>query len=405
VVKQFIAFFKRRWVVSMLKLLGTLVIIWMVGPHISIGNWTPLSSLPFRVGASLTIVFLWLLYWLYVSWLEKTKANKIVEGLLGEPRTGDISKEAPAAKDLLALRNRMEEALHKLKEIKPRGSQYRGNYLYYLPWYIFIGPPGSGKTTALRASGLRFPLEKQFRDIEIHGISGTKNCDWVFTDQAVLLDTAGRFVTHDSEPEVDRSAWLGFLDLLKKYRSRQPINGVLVAVSIVDLLRQKGDEWMDDADNIKQRIKELYTNLSLRVPVYVLFTKCDLIAGFIEFFGDFKRDDRAQVWGMTFPYDETEEKKNALTLFSEEFAILEKRLSNKLLQRLTQEIDPQSRDYIYTFPQAFSAVRPIVQKFLKHVFEPSMSGHKSCTKFSAATMDITTTVLAWEASTTTINSS
>ena len=31
-------------------------------------------------------------------------------------------------------------------------------YLYDLPWYILIGPPGAGKTTALVNSGLKFPL-------------------------------------------------------------------------------------------------------------------------------------------------------------------------------------------------------------------------------------------------------
>ena len=42
----------------------------------------------------------------------------------------------------------------------------------------------------------------------------------------------------------------------------------------------------------------------MRIPVYVLFTKADLIAGFVEFFDDFGREEREQVWGMTFPLDD-----------------------------------------------------------------------------------------------------
>jgi len=34
----------------------------------------------------------------------------------------------------------------------------RGQYLYELPWFMFIGLPGSGKTTALLNAGLTFPL-------------------------------------------------------------------------------------------------------------------------------------------------------------------------------------------------------------------------------------------------------
>src|SRR3712207_7058887 len=51
-----------------------------------------------------------------------------------------------------------------------------------------------------------FPYTTLFRSV-----GGTRNCDWWFTDEAVLLDTAGRYVTQDSEQRVDASAWLGFL--------------------------------------------------------------------------------------------------------------------------------------------------------------------------------------------------
>ena len=37
------------------------------------------------------------------------------------------------------------------------------------------------------------------------------------------------------------------------------------------------------------------------LPVYVIFTKIDLIAGFIEFFGDLQKSERAQTWGATLP--------------------------------------------------------------------------------------------------------
>ena len=108
--------------------------------------------------------------------------------------------------------------------------------LYQLPWYVMIGPPGSGKTTALTRSGLHFPAGEGGEGAEIRGVGGTRNCDWFFTSEAVLIDTAGRYTTQDSHAPVDRGAWQGFLDLLKKHRPRQPINGVLVAISASDLL-------------------------------------------------------------------------------------------------------------------------------------------------------------------------
>jgi type VI secretion system protein ImpL len=39
----------------------------------------------------------------------------------------------------------------------------------------------------------------------------------------------------------------------------------------------------------------------------VLFTKADLIAGFVEFYDNMGREEREQAWGVTFPYDDGRE--------------------------------------------------------------------------------------------------
>ena len=57
---------------------------------------------------------------------------------------------------------------------------------------MFVGPPGAGKTTALLNCGLKFPLaDAAVTPVRVKGVGGTRNCDWWFTDDAVLIDTAG----------------------------------------------------------------------------------------------------------------------------------------------------------------------------------------------------------------------
>ena len=73
----------------------------------------------------------------------------------------------------------------------------------------------------------------------------------------ILLDTAGRYTTQDSQASVDRAAWEGFLELLRKYRKRRPINGVLVAISALDFMTMDANQRHQHASAIKTRIREL----------------------------------------------------------------------------------------------------------------------------------------------------
>ena len=128
------------------------------------------------------------------------------------------------------MREKLTTALTLLK----KASGARG-YLYEQPWYAIIGPPGAGKTTALLNAGLTFPLAAEMGQSAVAGVGGTRMCDWWFTEDAVLIDTAGRYTTQDSDAAVDKAGWDGFLDLLKRTRARQPLNGVMVAIALSDI--------------------------------------------------------------------------------------------------------------------------------------------------------------------------
>ena len=82
-------------------------------------------------------------------------------------------------------------------------------------------------------------------------------CDWWFTDDAVLIDTAGRYTTQDSDAAVDKAGWDAFLDLLKRTRARQPLNGVMVAIAVSDIAAAPPRERLAHARAIRRRVKEL----------------------------------------------------------------------------------------------------------------------------------------------------
>jgi type VI secretion system protein ImpL len=379
-MKRLTGFLFNRWTLALLGLVAISLLIWFVGPLIAIAEYRPLEPETVRIALIALIILFYVGKRIWEAIKAKMLNARLMDGLLRHQPSQPSPNDSAGAEEVAALRKRFEEAVTVLKQADLGGTSRknpllalltRRQYVYELPWYIFIGAPGSGKTTALVNSGLKFPFAERFGQEAIRGIGGTRNCDWWFTDEAVLLDTAGRYTTQESNREADSAAWTGFLQLLKKYRPRRPINGVIVTVSVTDLLQQNAAQREAQANAIRKRIQELHQEFNIAFPLYVLVTKTDLLAGFMEFFGEYGKEERAQVWGTTFPYAEKKSSSSPPVNMDAEFAGLEQRLNDRLVDRLQQERDMQKRALIYAFPQQFSSLKTVLGDFLNQVFSPT----------------------------------
>jgi type VI secretion system protein ImpL len=344
-----------RYAFTLTGALALAALVWWAGPLIAVGDVRPLDGFWVRLAICVVTLLTALGFIGYDIWKRRRAARAIEDAL---------SASEESSSDGAILGEAMRDALATLK--KSRG---RSDYLYELPWYIIIGPPGSGKTTALVNSGLKFPLNTGKTPEAVAGIGGTRYCDWWFTEDAVLIDTAGRYTTQDSDAKADRTSWLSFLDLLKKNRPKQPINGVLIAISLDDLLSASETEVEAHANAIRKRLLELHERLGVDFPVYALFTKADLVAGFMEFFGHLSEPDRRMVWGHTF--QTADKTRNMIGEVPAEFDALVERMNQWLPDRLQDEPTPTSRVVMFGFPSQMAAAKKHVVDFLNKVFEPS----------------------------------
>jgi type VI secretion system protein ImpL len=354
-------------------LLAANSLIWFLGPLLTFGDTRPLETELSRWIAVTAFGVVAAAYATANSARQARRNHQLLDGLVSTGRSAS-GGAAPGTHDLAIIGKRFEEAVAQLRRSRIGGKRRLLNaiggrpYVYQLPWYIIIGAPGAGKTTALANSGLEFPLANKLGHRGVRGIGGTRNCDWWFTGEAVLIDTAGRFTTQDSDQASDQTVWFGFLELLRKYRPRRPINGVLLTVSVSDLLTASREEQQQHARRLRERLEELYVRLGAAIPVYVLVTKVDLLAGFIEFFADFDKDERAQVWGVTFPFDPGPTSTDPLARMPSELVSLEKRLDERLIERLHGESDRERRAAIYAFPQQWRVLRETLVEFLRQAF-------------------------------------
>lgn len=306
--------------------------------------------------------------WGVVWWMRRRKEQRASQEF------GDMLEQQTATSTLTAnkqmqaaeaeqLRKRMLEAVQKIKTSK-LGETSGTEALYELPWYMIIGNPAAGKSTAIANSGLHFPLADKEGKV-IHGVGGTRNCDWFFTSNGIVLDTAGRYSVH----EEDRDEWFGFLDLLKRYRAKAPINGIIIAASIGELMGSKPEFGINLAKNLRQRVQELTERLEVFAPVYVVFTKADLIAGFTDFFFETSRTERDRVWGATLPYDTSATGGNVVSLFDQHFDELYEGLRELSLANLALHPDKQKETVLLTFPLEFASIKAPLRAFLLTLFE------------------------------------
>ncbi|QIE25978.1 hypothetical protein SBC1_47490 (plasmid) [Caballeronia sp. SBC1] len=486
-MKKFLLFLVSRQVLALTVLVVVGLVIWFLGPLVAFGGLTPLASVGMRVltialllaglllwlaGQSISIVFvalLCLLIWFAAPLLsfghahpfegQSTRAMMIaavlgvfaIYGLfrLKERLRGDAPllkqllefgskhETSPAAEQLEEVSGIVNAALEKLKSMRTgaRGLSrlFQGKrYLYELPWYIALGSKGAGKTTAMLNAGLAFPVAEQMQQAvdQLAAGTGTARVDWWLTNEAVLIDTAGRYARHGltcgiskidqplaakpgvaaagktksetatqppklgdsgqpiasaqqtdaSKPEdnadtahgptdIDAAEWRGFLALLRKHRPRAPINGALVSVDLATLTNEDGSTRLSEAAVLRTRLAELRTELGIRFPVYLMITKMDCLTGFNEYFGSLTSEGRSQTWGFTLPYGrETVARESLRAHCRSELGLLSTRLATGVNTRLQDEYDTRNRRKLSALDQEFAALIGPLAALIENVF-------------------------------------
>src|SRR5690606_532415 len=362
-MKSMRAMLAQGWLIGLLVVLLLALLLWFGGPYVSFGEAQPFASLTGRLIGLLVLVAGWALWVQLGAWRAQRRGAALAGDASGSAATPAVHAAASSG-EAAGMQERFSRAIAALRK------SGRARNLYDLPWYVIIGAPGSGKTTALLNAALHFPLEQEFGRDPLKGVGGTRNCDWWITDEAILLDTAGRYTTQDSDAQADRGGWHAFLALLRKHRRRRPINGVLLALSVADLLVQDEAERERHVRAIRQRLEELHRELGISFPVYVLFTKADLLAGFTEHFDDLNLAGRSQVWGVTFPL-EASQRGDAGEQLARELDLLAARLQERIVGRLADERDLGRRAAAFAFPGQFAGLKPLLVQTINGIFRGS----------------------------------
>ncbi|SFF95056.1 type VI secretion system protein ImpL [Novosphingobium sp. CF614] len=345
------ALFRNRWFWRVLGALALGLLVFFVGPLVSIAGWRPLGWWPVYTFFALLPLIVVGVLWLLAIRRDRNRNAAMMEALKPEPGAAD--RDEIAAK--------LTDALDMLKSAKVGA---RGAYAYQLPWYAIIGPSGAGKTTALLNCGLDFPTAVAGEYRALRGQPKTPNCDWWFTDEAVLIDTAGRYVTQDDDAGADAAGWKSFLELLQKHRPLQPLNGVIVAIPAPDFVDPA--RMAEHARHIRARLAEIGNELGQDLPVYVLVTKADLLAGFREYFRSSTDSESDQVFGATAKGDQPDSQSVLAG-----FEALVTSVASRVVERMQNEPQMHLRAQIASFPAQLASLQAPIARLLEALGQKS----------------------------------
>ncbi len=239
-----------------------------------------------------------------------------------------------------------------------RGSSLKrlGNPLYVLPWYMVIGKSGTGKTTALTRARLSSPIQKISQSARIEQ---TENYDWWYFDKAVVIDSAGRYVDAQ-DIDQDRREWELGLDLLARYRPKDGLDGLVLAIGAERLDGLDNDALIEEGSVIRARIEQLIQMFGKRFPIYVLVTKCDRLYGLEEWVRALP--DQALEQAMGYLSEEIEGGRSEAQFLASAFESIGSRL-RKLRIALVARSNAVAPELLL-FPNELDVLRPKLELFL-----------------------------------------
>jgi type VI protein secretion system component VasK len=205
--------------------------------------------------------------------------------------------------------------------------------LYAVPFYLIVGEPGAGRSTAVHSMNLTWnagegPLKLGMPE---------QLCTYWMPNEAIFIEPEGTVLGPKRNPDHLKE----LCDELRRSRPREPVDGILLVISIAEFidLDEAGQEAF--ANRLRKYLVEIGRSLHADVPVYAALTRYDTMWGFAEVFGWTPERKREEPWGFTLPPDTPIQQIPAR--IAQELVGLNARFEAFCLAKLSSEDPPEHR--------------------------------------------------------------
>jgi len=295
--------------------------------------------------------------WIAIVFIRKAiiryRAKSQVQSLLNSGNPDDQINDLGMTSSELrkSLSGRWNQTIRALKRSQLK---FQGDPLYVLPWYMIFGRPTSGKSTSLRNSKLLLPSI----DLSTKEEGSTLNLEWWLHEEGIIIDTAGRYAVPD-KLDRDRKEWNQILTMLSRHKQKEPLNGLVLVIAADRLLNCSEDELLEEGRQVRNSINRMMEKLEVKVPVYLMVTKSDLIPGFADWAKYIPDELKNQAMGYLNESESSDYNSIADIALD---SVLDRLKEVRLL--MMEQTDSPS-DALLTLPLTMEELRPGLHTFIR----------------------------------------
>lgn len=353
-----------RWLLPYLKnaapvtlTLGVIALLaatWWLGPRWQVNGEFPLAAWQMRALVTLGVVLVVAMVWGMVLARRLRKVNV---------KQSEAQKEQEDP--ILPMERKQQRLLDRqLAALKSNLPGRKG--IYRLPWYLVMGLEDAGKTSLIQHSGQTYTLTNVTRNNR--GDRNAFGFDWWIGDEGVLIDPDGELLSQSqgegAGAEIQQRLWNHFIAWLERNRPQRPLNGVVLTIDLASLSVADPDQRRDRAILLRTRLRELMEQIGSRLPVYVTFTKMDLLYGFGPLVRTLSKQEKDRALGFTFSLENQMDSDDWLSQFVDRYTALVERLTDRLPDVLANTRDAEERAAAYSFTRQLAGLKPVLEQFL-----------------------------------------
>jgi len=246
---------------------GIILLIFIAGIIISANSDD--SSFFTLLVVGLILFTLFIIAQIFISRRQKSESNK-EKNHQGDPDSNVQQTSKPENYEKLGqiVNQNIDEVVSFIAEFKHVS---QGEAIYSVPWYLVIGPEGSGKSSLLLSSGLNFSRLASQRQLELNLLKQTSLSDWRLTEDALYLDTPGEMVK-----ESFNKNWEEYLKPLIQRRNDRPLDGIVVVISCHQILNADSLITVENfGKSLRLVINKIMALIKKTVPVYLVISQID----------------------------------------------------------------------------------------------------------------------------------